>query len=153
MTTVKDNMKSKWETAVNTIKNTNLSQIGSNLINGFKNSLSNAWSSVTSWASNAVNNLKNSISNAVSWVKNKVSGSHRTGLSEVPYDGYIAELHKGEQVLTAAQANQYQKWQKYGQQNQGNTTINFNGSYQFANQNDIDYFMSEAGRLIKRKVG
>jgi hypothetical protein len=33
-----------------------------------------------------------------------------------------------------------------------NTTINFNGSYQFANQQDIDYFMTEAGKLIKRKV-
>ncbi|MGL5123269.1 MAG: phage tail tape measure protein [Fusobacteriaceae bacterium] len=28
-------------------------------------------------------------------------GSHRGGLGYVPYDGYIAELHKGERVLTA----------------------------------------------------
>lgn len=31
----------------------------------------------------------------------KPDGSHRTGLDYVPYDGYIAELHKGERVLTA----------------------------------------------------
>ncbi len=30
----------------------------------------------------------------------RVDGSHRTGLSFVPKDGYIAELHKGERVLT-----------------------------------------------------
>ena len=30
-----------------------------------------------------------------------VDGSHRTGLRNVPFDGYIAELHKGERVLTA----------------------------------------------------
>ena len=31
----------------------------------------------------------------------KIDGSHRTGLDYVPHDGYIAELHKGERVLTA----------------------------------------------------
>ena len=34
-------------------------------------------------------------------------GSHRSGLDYVPYDGYIAELHKGERVLTAKEANSY----------------------------------------------
>ena len=33
-----------------------------------------------------------------------VVGSHATGLNYVPYDGYLAELHKGEMVLTARQA-------------------------------------------------
>ncbi len=37
-----------------------------------------------------------------------VDGSHKTGLPSVPYDGYIAELHKGEMVLTAEQAAGYQ---------------------------------------------
>lgn len=32
-------------------------------------------------------------------------GSHAGGLDYVPYDGYIAELHRGERVLTAAQAS------------------------------------------------
>ena len=31
----------------------------------------------------------------------KVDGSHANGLANVPFDGYIAELHKGERVLTA----------------------------------------------------
>jgi phage tail tape measure protein, TP901 family len=30
----------------------------------------------------------------------KVNGSHASGLNYVPFDGYIAELHKGERVLT-----------------------------------------------------
>ena len=35
----------------------------------------------------------------------KVDGSHESGLAEVPYDGYVAELHAGERVLTAQQAD------------------------------------------------
>lgn len=31
-----------------------------------------------------------------------IDGSHATGLSYVPFDGYRAELHKGERVMTAA---------------------------------------------------
>lgn len=36
-----------------------------------------------------------------------VTGSHRNGLDYVPYDGYVSELHRGEKVLTAAEARQY----------------------------------------------
>ena len=36
-----------------------------------------------------------------------IDGSHQSGLDYVPYDGYIAELHKGEKVLTASQARNY----------------------------------------------
>ncbi len=34
-------------------------------------------------------------------------GSHRSGLDYVPFDGYMAQLHAGERVLTAAEANAY----------------------------------------------
>jgi hypothetical protein len=33
-----------------------------------------------------------------------INGSHANGLDYVPFDGYRAELHKGERVLTASQA-------------------------------------------------
>jgi hypothetical protein len=43
-----------------------------------------------------MDNMNRTVSNA-----SRVSGSHKSGLDYVPYDGYIAQLHKGEAVLTA----------------------------------------------------
>ncbi|MFA6308630.1 MAG: hypothetical protein WC677_02645 [Clostridia bacterium] len=37
--------------------------------------------------------------------------------------------------------------------NYGDTNINFNGSYSFSNRSDIDYFMNQAGLMVKRRVG
>lgn len=36
-----------------------------------------------------------------------INGSHRNGLERVPFDGYIAELHAGERVLTDTEASDY----------------------------------------------
>ena len=37
----------------------------------------------------------------------KLNGSHASGLANVPFDGYVAELHRGERVLTAAENAAY----------------------------------------------
>lgn len=37
----------------------------------------------------------------------KYDGSHAKGLEYVPFDGYIAQLHKGERVLNAKEAQEY----------------------------------------------
>lgn len=43
------------------------------------------------------------LKNAGSVLQQHVDGSHAGGLESVPFDGYIAELHKGERVQTASQ--------------------------------------------------
>lgn len=41
--------------------------------------------------------------------RGRVNGSHANGLAYVPFDNYIAELHKGERVLTAEENRGYGK--------------------------------------------
>jgi hypothetical protein len=41
-------------------------------------------------------------------------GSYRFGLKHVPYDGFIGELHKGERILTANEARDYNLMEKQG---------------------------------------
>lgn len=89
--------------------------IGSDIVNGIKNGISNAWNSLVSWFNNLWNSLFGNRTVGVSVTKTErtisepgVSGkipSHALGLDYVPYDGYIAELHKGEMVLTSEQAD------------------------------------------------
>lgn len=51
-------------------------------------------------------------------------GSHADGLYRVPYDGYIAELHEGERVLTANEAGVYNALERYGSPAVGGVTAN-----------------------------
>lgn len=63
--------------------------------------------------------IKSALSGKTSTVKKTVNGSHADGLAYVPFNGYIAELHKGERVLTAAEN------QRYSSSGGDGTVINF----------------------------
>lgn len=126
--TISEWLGEKVEWIVTTVKN-----IGSSLKNAAKNALNNlldgfkdAWKAVKEWIDDKVG----WITDAWNGVKEffggggDTDGSHRTGLREVPYDGYIAELHKGEMVLTAAEAKRYQKGITSGNGVINNVTVN-----------------------------
>lgn len=77
-----------------------------------------AYSSAAQTMTGAIDGLRSQYSNLKYWVEQvkskmaeinsvSVNGSHMAGLSTVPFDGYIAELHAGERVLTATQARAY----------------------------------------------
>lgn len=65
---------------------------------------SSAWDSVSGFFSNLFSSNKRAIDEASTVgakTKGKLDGSHYNGLSYVPFDGYVARLHKGERILTA----------------------------------------------------
>lgn len=55
------------------------------------------------------------------WLTNLFDGSLAKGIDYVPFDGYIAELHKGERVLTANENKAFSKGMLTGGGNTSNT--------------------------------
>ena len=85
--------------------------IGYQIVDSIASGISAAWDGLVSWFNGIWNSLfggrnvdVNVNANATS---DGVNGSHAGGLNYVPFDGYIAELHKGERVLTASEARGY----------------------------------------------
>ena len=90
--------------------------IGEDIIKSIKQGISDAWEGLKTWFNNLWDSLfKNrSVDVNVNKTTSGVDGSHAGGLSYVPFDGYIAELHKGEMVLTAREASAYNKAESNG---------------------------------------
>lgn len=84
--------------------------IGEDMFNYLWDGLKNVWENIKTW-----------VGDKVSWLTDKLAfwrsgqdemekdGSHASGLNYVPYDGYIAELHRGETILTAGQTQRMQQ--------------------------------------------
>lgn len=83
--------------------------IGRDVVQGIIDGIASAWNVLVSWFNDLWNSLfgKRSVNVSVnkSTTSRMIDGSHAGGLSYVPFNGYLAELHKGEMVLTKAQAD------------------------------------------------
>lgn len=115
-----DNIKTAISTKVEEIKTAI-----NNKIQDFKNAGKAIFTGVWDGIKEVWENLKGWVDEKVGWLTDKLAfwkksksemsdddsdsdGSHRNGLSYVPYDGYKSILHKGEMVLTQAEADRYQ---------------------------------------------
>lgn len=121
--TAVEKIKSAWDTLVAFFKNlwdkitatfddiiSKALQLGKDIIQNIKNGIRAAWDGLVSWFNSIWDSLfgnRNAnvtVNTTENRTINTINGSHRSGLNYVPFDGYIAELHKGERVLTADEA-------------------------------------------------
>lgn len=76
-------------------------------------------------------------------------GSHRTGLREVPFDGYRAILHKGERVLTQPEADRYRRGETVTKTESFNVYI---GTVENKDERTTEDFMREMEFYRKKRV-
>ena len=96
---------------IENILDTDWGEVGKNIIDELLEGLKKAWESIKTWFTNAWDKLfgNKSVDVSANVIGGDVDGSHAGGLDYVPFDGYVAELHKGEQVLTAEEARDYKR--------------------------------------------
>lgn len=90
--------------------------VGNEAVEGIKSGISAIWGGLVSFVQGLWDGIKSIFVIDASDVKNNTgSNSHRAGgLDYVPYNGYAADLHRGEMVLTAREAENYRNGGKTG---------------------------------------
>ena len=131
-----------------------VSAIGSQLYNAGRSIFQSLWNGIKSigesilgWVSDFAGKIRSFVSGIIDGFQNIVSGAndaksaarsvdgkHANGLDYVPYNGYVAELHEGERVLTKQQNKEYNE----GRAEKGGDTFNFYNTkptpYEYARQ-------------------
>lgn len=98
------------------------STVGQNVVEGIKGGISAVWGGLVSFVQGLWDGIKSIFVINASDVKNNTGsdGSHAGGLDYVPYNNYVANLHRGEMVLTADEADAYRRGNSGG----GSFTVN-----------------------------
>jgi TP901 family phage tail tape measure protein len=73
-------------------------------------------------------------------------GTHAAGLTRVPFDGYMAQLHKGERVLTAAEASQFNAASTMGYNTPSTSVQTTTNNISISGVQDVDRLLQELKR-------
>lgn len=85
--------------------------VGGQIVDRIKGGIAEAWESFKAWFLGIWDSLFGNLNVDVGVNNNGkgVDGSHAGGLDYVPFDGYLAQLHRGEMILTSAEAANYRR--------------------------------------------
>lgn len=84
--------------------------LGGEIVDAIGAGISAAWDGLVGWFNNLWDGLFGGRSVDVDVNGNaNVEGSHAIGLDYVPFNGYLAELHRGEAVLTSREASEWRR--------------------------------------------
>lgn len=131
--------------------------IGTNAVEAIKQGILDAWEKLKAWFSNLwdslFGNLRVNVSaSGSSSTSGGSSGGGRqlpqldVGMDRVPYDGFVAALHKNEAVLTAAEAARWRAGQS------GGSTNTMNVYTQSLTESEIDYLFARFNREFGRAI-
>lgn len=95
-------------------------QMGNAVIDGIIDGISAAWNGLVSWFNGLWDSLFGNRSVNVDVNSSGTTGGRAGGLDFVPYNNYVANLHRGEMVLTADEADAYRRGNSSG----GSFTVN-----------------------------
>lgn len=95
-------------------------QMGDAVIDGIIDGISAAWDGLVSWFNGLWNSLFGNRSVNVDVNSSGTTGGRAGGMDYVPYNNYVANLHRGEMVLTADEAEAYRR----GNSGVGGFTVN-----------------------------
>lgn len=125
-----------------------LKQAGEDILNKLWDGIKSVGESILGWVSDFAGKIGDFVSGIINGFKNIVSGAndaksaaksvdgkHAGGLDYVPYNGYVAELHKGERVLTKQENEEYNN--SRGKNSNGDTFNFYNtkpNAYEYARQ-------------------
>lgn len=98
------------------------STVGQNAVEGIKGGIAAVWGGLVSFVQGLWDGIKSIFVINAGDVKNNTGadGSHAGGMDYVPYNNYVANLHRGEMVLTADEADAYRR----GNSGVGGFTVN-----------------------------
>lgn len=84
-------------------------QMGDAVIDGIIDGISAAWDGLVSWFNGLWDSLFGNRAVNVDVNSSGTTGGRAGGLDYVPYNNYVANLHRGEMVLTADEADSYRR--------------------------------------------
>ena len=101
------------------------STVGQNVVEGIKGGIAAVWDGLVSFVQGLWDGIKSIFVINAGDVKNNTGadGSHAGGMDYVPYNNYVANLHRGEMVLTADEADAYRRGKNSGSGFTVNQTI------------------------------
>ena len=141
----------------NTIKNM-FTNIGTTIGNAIGGAFKNVVNSIISFAQNTINGFIRSINWAID-VINNIPGVNisrlnelniprlKVGMANVPYDDYLALLHKGERVLTAKENQEYTNGMEETPSNN-----NIDNSFNLTINSPTETSPAENARLLRREI-
>lgn len=117
-------------------------EIGKLILSNLWDGLKSIWQPVSDWFQDKfgwISDIVDKVKGAINTVKDNLGiasslPGHANGLDYVPYDNYVARLHKGERVLTKEENEEYTR----GSNNTGGDVFNFYNTqpdpYEYARQ-------------------